>query len=148
MYVVYWDVNNLYGLTRPQKLAVDGFQLKKKKSRFTHKFIQSYCDDSDKGYICEVDVTYPNYLQKVHSDLKSLRERRKIEKCHHFTCNMYGNRNYVVHINILTLEYRLMLEKVYRLIEFGQILWFKPYIDINIEKKGRERPERILKKNS
>ena len=34
-----------------QKLPVGDFRWKKKKSKFTQKFIQSYDDESGKGYI-------------------------------------------------------------------------------------------------
>ena len=40
-----------------QKLDVDGFMWKKKKSKLTQEFLQSYNDDSDKAYFLEVDVS-------------------------------------------------------------------------------------------
>ena len=80
-YLMYWDANNLYWWAMSQKLPVDGFKCKKKKkSRFTEKFIQSYDDDSNKRYIPVVDISYPKHLQKIHSDLSFLPERMKIDK--------------------------------------------------------------------
>ena len=33
--------------------------------KFTKKFIQGYDSDSNKGYILEVDISYPKRLQKI-----------------------------------------------------------------------------------
>ena len=63
--LVYWDVNNLCGLAMSQKLPVDSFEWKKKKSKFTQKFIRNYDEDNDKDYVLEVDVSYPKRLQKM-----------------------------------------------------------------------------------
>ena len=41
-----------------QKLPVSGFKWKKNISKFTEEFIKNYDEDSDKGYILEVDVKY------------------------------------------------------------------------------------------
>ena len=63
--LVYWDVNNLCGLAMSQKLPVDSFEWKKKKSKFTQKFIRNYDEDNDKDYVLEDDVSYPKRLQKM-----------------------------------------------------------------------------------
>ena len=63
-----------------QKLSVDGFKWRKKKSRFTQKFIPNYDDDSEKEDIFEIHVSYPKRLQKIHCDLPFLPERMKISK--------------------------------------------------------------------
>ena len=42
--------------------------------------MQSYDDNSDKGFILEVDVSYPKHLQKMHNDLPFLLERINIDK--------------------------------------------------------------------
>ena len=45
-------------------------------------------------YILEVDVEYPKDL---HSDLPLLSEKKKINKCDKVVCNLYDEKNYVVH---------------------------------------------------
>ena len=46
--VMYLDVNNRYGRAMSQKIPVDGFKWRKKRSKLTQKFIQNYNNDSDK----------------------------------------------------------------------------------------------------
>ena len=62
-FLEYLDDNNLYGWAMSQKLPVDGFKWKKDILKFNEEFIENYDEDSDKGYILEVDVEYPKHLQ-------------------------------------------------------------------------------------
>ena len=95
---------------KSQKLPVDGFNWKAKKSRFTKKFIQNYDDDSSKGYILEVDDSYPKRLQEIHSDFLFLPECMKIEKCQKHVCSMYDVKNVYTKKNMkLALDYSLIL---------------------------------------
>ena len=67
---------------------VDGFEWIKEDdlSKFDKNFIKSCDENSDKGYILEVDVEYPKYLHKLHSDLPFLPERMKFNKCSKLYC--------------------------------------------------------------
>ena len=80
-YLIYLDANNLYGWGMSQKLPVNGFKWVKKLSKFNEDFIKNYDENSNKGYILEVDVEYPKNLFNLHKDLRFLAERKKIEKC-------------------------------------------------------------------
>ena len=55
-------------------------------------FIKNYCEDSDIGYILEIDIEYPKYLNDLHSNLPFLPERMKINKCNKFVCNLYDKK--------------------------------------------------------
>ena len=68
-YIQYSDANNLYGWVMSQKLPVNAFTWVKNTSKIDEKFIKNYDEDSDKGYIFEVDVKYPRRLHDLHSDL-------------------------------------------------------------------------------
>ena len=97
-------------------------------SKFTKEFIKNHDEDSNKGYIFEVDVEYgkaehgraeskgrikgrygraeckaryPENLHDLHSDLPFLPERMKINKCTKLVCNFYDKKNYVVHVRSL-----------------------------------------------
>ena len=79
-YLQYWDINNLYGSTMLQNLAVSNFEWIKDSSRFNEEFIKNYNEESDEGYFLEADVQYLEKLHELHNDLPFLPDRRKIEK--------------------------------------------------------------------
>ena len=87
-YSEYLDANNLYGWAMSQKLPVDGFERIEEYDilKIDKKFIKNYNENSDKGYIFEVDVEYPKKFHKLHSDLPFLPERMKIYKCSKLVC--------------------------------------------------------------
>ena len=97
-----------------QKLVVDGFKWIKKLSKIDECFIQNYNENSDKGYILEVEVEYPKNLFNLHRDLPVLFERTKIKKCNKLSCSIQDKENYVVQIR--EKNHGLMLKKVHRLI--------------------------------
>ena len=104
-------------------------------SKFNEAFIKNYDENSDKGYILEVDVEYPKDLHKLHSDLPFLPERMKLNKCDKLTCTTHNKENHVVHIRALkqALNHGLKLTKMHRIMQFDQEAWLKPYIDMNTE---------------
>ena len=117
-FLQYLDANNLYGLAMSQKLPVSGFEWKKNMLKFNEEFIKNDDEDSDKGYILEVDVKYPKHLHDLYSELPFLLERMKIGECKKLVCNLYDKKNYAVHIRLLkqTLNHRVILKKVHRVI--------------------------------
>ena len=61
-YLIYLDVNNLYGWAISQKVPINDFKWVTNLSRFNENFIKSYNENSDIGHFLEVDVEYPkNY---------------------------------------------------------------------------------------
>ena len=93
----------------------------KKLSKFNEDFTQNYDEDSNKGYIIEVDVQYPKNLFNLHNDLPFLTERKKIEKCKKLVGSTHDKENYVVHIRALkqALSYGLILKKVHKVNQFN-----------------------------
>ena len=81
--------------------------MKKNVSKFDEEFIKGYDEDSNKGYIFEVD------LHNLHIDLPFFPERMKIKKCNKLVCNLYDRKEYVVRIRALkqALNHELMLKK-------------------------------------
>ena len=64
--------------------------------KFNEDFLKNYDEDTDKGYIFEVDVEYPKNLLDLHRDLPFLPEKIKINKCSKFACNLYDKNNYLL----------------------------------------------------
>ena len=55
-------------------------RLKMRKSQFNEDFIKIYNEDSNKGYLLEVNIHYLEKVHNLHNDLLFLSERKKIEK--------------------------------------------------------------------
>ena len=85
---MYCYVNNLDEWAMRQKLAVDGFKWKGKKSRSTQILKQNSNEGNNKGYILEA-VNYPKHQQKIHIYLYFLPEIVKIDKYQKVVCNIY-----------------------------------------------------------
>ena len=105
-----------------RKLPVNGFKWINNVKEIDEKFIKNYNEDSDKGYVFEVDVKYPRRLHDLHNDSPFLLKRMKIDKCKKLMCNLRNEKKYVVHIRSLkqALNYGLKLKKVHRIIAFNQ----------------------------
>ena len=160
VFLQYLDANNLYGYAMNQKLPLDGYKWTDV-SIFTDDFVKNYDVNGDKGYLLEVDVEYPIEMRIAHEDLPFLSERKvkstkshsnyefdEITRAHRkvyktFNINpepdnkliasVRDKNKYVLHISTLkqALCHGLRLSKVYRVIEFNQSAWLKPYIDMN-----------------
>ena len=134
-YIQYLAANNLYGWEMSQKFPVDGFKWKKDMLKFNEDCIKHYDEDSDKGYMLEVYVEYPENLHDLHSDLPFLPERMKLNKRSKLGCNLHDKNDYIAHIRSLNqaLNHGLILRKVHRVIQFNQEAWLRGYIDMNTE---------------
>ena len=95
-----------------QKLPVNDFKWMKNVLKINEKFIKNYDEDSDEGYIFEVDVEYPKRLHDLHSDLPFLPERMKIDKCKKLVCNLRDKKDSFTHKIIKTsLRLRIRIGK-------------------------------------
>ena len=69
---MYLDTNNVYGWAMCKKLPLNRFIWAKNADRYTSDFIKNYDENSDLGYLLEVDISYPMHLHELHSDLTFL----------------------------------------------------------------------------
>ena len=145
-YLVYLHANNfLYGWVMSKKLPVGNFKWLDKDdiSKFNDELIKKYDENSDIGYILEVDVKYPNHICMSHSDFAFLPERTKINKSTKLVCNLQDKTNYVVHIlaSKQALNHGLKLTKVHKIIQFDQEAWLKPCINMKIVLRKEAKDE-------
>src|SRR5207253_6184975 len=68
IYLMYFDANNLYGWAMSQYLPVNGFQFcPQNELKYIMKHLDKIEDESDVGYILEVDLEYPEHLHDLHN---------------------------------------------------------------------------------
>ena len=130
-YLQYLDANNFYGWAMSQPLPTGGF----KWVDVNHNEISELATRTDKGYILEVDVSYPKDLHDSHNDLPFMCERMEINGVEKLVPNLRDKKNYVIHIQASNqvLQYGLRLDRIHRAIEFDQLPWSKTYIDFNTQ---------------
>ena len=75
-YLEYLEANNLYEHGMSQKVSANCFKWMKKLSKFDKDFIKDYDENSNKGYILEVDVEYSKNLFNLHENLSFLPEKK------------------------------------------------------------------------
>ena len=93
-YLEYLDANNLYGYAMSKKLPVGNFKWLDKDdiSKFNDELIKKYDENSDIGYIFEVDIEYSKHIRMLHKDLPFLPERMKINKSTKLICNVQDKK--------------------------------------------------------
>ena len=97
--------------------------------------ISELTSQTDKGYILEVDVSYPKDLHDSHNDLPFMCERMEINGVEKLVPNLRDKKSYVIHIQALNqaLQHGLRLDGIHQAIEFDQLPWLKTYIDFNTQ---------------
>ena len=142
-YIQYLHANNLYGAAMSKKLPIKGFKWLDDIERIDEEFRKEYNEISDKGYVIEADVDYPQELHYLHTNMPFLPERMVINKTKKLVCNLHNKKNYVAHINVLkqALSHGLKLRKVHRVTEFEQEAWLKKYIDFNTDLRTKATNE-------
>ena len=127
----YLDANNLYGWAMSQPLPPGRFKWVDIKPNE----IQKLTKHEDKGYLLEVDVSYPRDLHDSHKDLPFMCERLKIGGVEKLVPNLRNKRNYIIHIQALNqaLAHGLILDRIHQAIEFDQSAWMKLYTDFNTQ---------------
>ena len=130
-YLQYLDVNNLVGLAMSQPLPTGGFKWVDVNPNETSELATR----TDKGYVLEVDVSYPKELHNPHNDLPFMCERMEINGVEKLVPNLRDKKNYVIHIQTLNqaLQHGLRLDRIHRAIDFDQLPWLKTYIDFNTQ---------------
>jgi hypothetical protein len=159
-YIIYYDMNNLYGTAMVESLPEKDFRFESDDATASFDF-ESVPDDGTIGHILEVDLDYPNELHDKHSDYplcpesltvtaeelspytKSLMNKLAIKgptkNCRKLISNLGGKRRYVLHYRNLKQYVKLgmVVTKIHRVLTFRQSKWLKPYIDFNTEQRKK-----------
>ena len=124
-----------------QKLLLKYFKWVEDVSEPNEDFIKCYSDESDERYFLEVDVQYPENLHNLYYGLSLLPKRIKIKKVDKLLGNLHDNEEYILHIRNFkkALNYKLIFEKVHRVIKFKQKSWSKQYIDKNTDLRKKSK---------
>ena len=153
-YLMYYDVNNLYGAAMTDHLPVRNFHW------LTTEEISlvdwgGHAADDPTGYVLEVDLEYPSELHDDHDDYPLAPEHinitddmispfcTKLKKDLNLTSqnytklapNLMSKKNYIIHYRNLQFYVRkgMKVTKIHRVIAFEQEAWIKPYVELNTE---------------
>jgi hypothetical protein len=168
-YILYLDMNNLYGGAMQKALPVRDFQWESPE-KFSAKKIQEmdwfnseYMTLYGRGYTFMVDLEYPTELHDKHNDYPLAAEKMtitrdmvspynvdlaeiagdKLKDTVKLVPNLHDKEGYVMHYMALKqcLDLGMVLEKIHKVISYQQTPWLQKYIDFNTKNRT------IAKKN-
>ncbi|XP_072750087.1 uncharacterized protein [Anoplolepis gracilipes] len=133
-YLMYFDVNNLYGWAMCQPLPYASFQWVDNICNFD---LSSIASDSPTGYILEVDLEYPQHLHDAHTDLPfcPTRDKPPGKRENKLLATLYDKKRYVIHYRNLQqcTRHGLRVTKIHRILQFAQSPWLRTYIELNTQ---------------
>lgn len=136
VFIAYLDATNLYGYSMIQYLPQSNFTWLSP-PEIENFIVNDVDDESNWGYVLEVDLHYPPTLHDLHNDLPFCPENMvpPVPKAtmSKLIPNLYDKSKYILHYRNLKqcLSHGLILTKTYRILKFRQSPWLKPYIDFN-----------------
>ncbi|XP_011883992.1 PREDICTED: uncharacterized protein LOC105571127 [Vollenhovia emeryi] len=137
-YLMYFDVNNLYGWAMCQPLPYANFRWIEDITNFDASAIAA---DSSTGSILEVDLEYPQHLHDAHIDLPfcPTRDKPPGKRQDKLLATVYDKKRYVIHYRNLQqcTRHGLRVTKIHRVLEFSQYPRLRDYIELNTQFRTR-----------
>jgi len=129
-WITYLDCVNLYGKSMLTELPFKDFEW----VNDLNIDVTKIADDSEVGYILEVDIEYPKYLHKSHNDFPFLpiNECPPNSKAKKLLTTLSSKKNYIVHYKNLkqAILNGIKVTKIHRAISFSQSKWMASYIEL------------------
>ncbi|KYN15671.1 hypothetical protein ALC57_12102 [Trachymyrmex cornetzi] len=118
-YLMYYDVNNLYGWAMCQPLPYAEFRW------------------------VEVDLEYPQHLHDQHIDLPfcPTRDKPPGKREDKLLATLYDKQRYIIHYRNLQqcTRHGLRVTKIHRILQFTQSPWLREYIELNTQFRTRAK---------
>ncbi|XP_070153677.1 uncharacterized protein [Polyergus mexicanus] len=137
-YIIYFDINNLYGWAMCQSLPYADFRWVDDISDFD---VSAIASDSTTGYILEVDLEYPQHLHDAHANLPfcPTRDKPPGKRQDKLLATLYDKKRYVIHYRNLQqcTRHGLCVAKIHRILQFAQSAWLRDYIELNTRFRTR-----------
>ncbi|KYN50185.1 hypothetical protein ALC62_03468, partial [Cyphomyrmex costatus] len=131
-YLMYYDVNNLYGWAMCQPSPYADFRWVDDVQNFDFSTIAL---DSPTGYILEVDIEYPQHLHDAHTDLQfcPTREKPPGKRDDKLLVTLCDKQRYVIHYCNLQqcTRHGLRIAKIHHILQFTKSSWLRDYIELN-----------------
>lgn len=128
-YLMYFDVNNLYGWAMSQALPLRNFKWINlnifQNVKEIEQMISDMADDAEHGCLLEVDLEYPHELHDLHNDLPFCCEHMVVGNTTEqkkLVLSLQNKSKYVLHYRTLklVLAHGLKLKKVHKILAFEQ----------------------------
>lgn len=133
--IINVDSNNLYGGASTFQLPCGDFEWVDPES----VDLMEVRDDSEVGYIAEVDINIPEELHDYFNSYPPLPEKQTPpgSKFPKLLATLSNKSHYVIHYRVLqfVVSHGCKLIKVHKVISFRQSQWMKPFVSINTKKR-------------
>ena len=147
-YLMYFDVNNLYGWAMSQAMPKGGFRWLDD-ATVAALDVSSLPDGEDseesEGYLLEVDIEYPKEIHDAHADLPfcPVREHAQGGKQTKLLATLDDKERYVIHYRYLKqcVRHGLRVTRIHRVLRFDQTHWLRDYIRLNTDLRTRATSE-------
>ena len=135
-YLQYLNAKNMYGWVTSQSLLTDEVRWMESPEKLC---ISKLAKKQSKGYLLEVDVSYPNDLLDLHNDLPFMYEKMKIHGVQRLVPNLFHKKKYVIYILALDQvpKHGLILKRIHQVTEFDQSIQLLLYIILNTQLRTR-----------